>query len=447
MPLPRTLNPLTGMPALFLLGLPILPVHAQTLFLDSGDNVTVTGTGTVGTINNASVDNSTSSYASPAHGLFTGGGNAVTLNNTASLTLGSGGTAVATSQGDNGVFARGSGAFTLNGGTISSGSTSTYGLSVIGSSPITISSGTISVANNDTAIYAYGTGPVTVTGGTLTAGYGGIGLASGNSSPVTVSGGSITGGGYGIYSPGSGLVTISGGTINGGSNGVGPTAGLQTGTGAVNVSGGTIKGGFYGIGAGTGPVTITGGSISGTNGLATASGSSVTILGGTITGQSDVIYASGSGSNVTIAGGTLSSSTGVVTTAVYAGSGSTVTISGGNLSGGLYNAGQSGAGLEAQGGTINLFSLENTPFLINGVPMNNLTLGQYLSGTDTISGTLTDGSKLALTFENIGGTINLNVGSPPSIPEASTTISFGLLLALGLGGIIIAKGKKTAAAA
>lgn len=35
--------------------------------------------------------------------------------------------------------------------------------------------------------------------------------------------------------------------------------------------------------------------------------------------------------------------------------------------------------------------------------------------------------------------------SPPAVPEASTTVSFGLLLALGLGGLVVAARKKRAA--
>ncbi len=58
---------------------------------------------------------------------------------------------------------------------------------------------------------------------------------------------------------------------------------------------------------------------------------------------------------------------------------------------------------------------------------------------------------------NAVGTFSLlNLGSnqgttvdivPAAVPEASTTISFGLLLALGLGGVVLARHKRTAAEA
>jgi hypothetical protein len=39
----------------------------------------------------------------------------------------------------------------------------------------------------------------------------------------------------------------------------------------------------------------------------------------------------------------------------------------------------------------------------------------------------------------------LIVSPAAAVPEASTTVSFGLLLALGLGGVVIAKKKKACA--
>jgi len=45
---------------------------------------------------------------------------------------------------------------------------------------------------------------------------------------------------------------------------------------------------------------------------------------------------------------------------------------------------------------------------------------------------------------NQGTTVNI---VPAAVPEASTTISFGLLLALGLGGVVLARRKRTAAEA
>ena len=42
------------------------------------------------------------------------------------------------------------------------------------------------------------------------------------------------------------------------------------------------------------------------------------------------------------------------------------------------------------------------------------------------------------TFTNSGTSFDLVPGTPPAVPEASTTASFGLLLALGLGGLVVA---------
>jgi len=40
---------------------------------------------------------------------------------------------------------------------------------------------------------------------------------------------------------------------------------------------------------------------------------------------------------------------------------------------------------------------------------------------------------------------NISVTAAPAVPEASTTVSFGLLLALGLGGLVVAAKRKKAA--
>ena len=53
------------------------------------------------------------------------------------------------------------------------------------------------------------------------------------------------------------------------------------------------------------------------------------------------------------------------------------------------------------------------------------------------------------TNSGLNGSESLHLTSftPAAVPEASTTVSFGLLLALGLGGVVIAAKKKKAAAA
>jgi len=157
------------------------------------------------------------------------------------------------------------------------------------------------------------------------------------------------------------------------------------------------------------------------------------------------LYDLGSGA-IAITGGTLSS-TGQNSKGIIDDGSSAITISGGSIS-----AGRGGIGLDGQQGTINLFSFGDSPFLIDGVAMNNTTLSNnlYYSQNDTISGTLANGDTLNTTFSNrgsltMGATINLNIGTPPAaVPEASTTVSLGLLLALGVGGIAFAARRKSA---
>ncbi len=66
--------------------------------------------------------------------------------------------------------------------------------------------------------------------------------------------------------------------------------------------------------------------------------------------------------------------------------------------------------------------------------------GQEGSGTIQFDGTFSSISWAAPQFEYWHG---FTVGSAP-VPEASTTASFGLLLMLGMGGVIVAKKRKTA---
>ena len=178
-----------------------------------------------------------------------------------------------------------------------------------------------------------------------------------------------------------------------------------------------------------------------TNGTSTftlANGGSITSSGvGGI-----ALYNRGSGA-VTISGGTISS-TG------FRGAGLYNDYFGGpaTISGGTFSPGPGGVGLYNTG-ILNLFSFNDTPFLVNGVSMNNMTLDNrmYQNGTNTIptiSAILENGDVLNTTFLD-SGAINLNIGTPPpAVPEASTTVSLGLLLALGVGGIAFAARRKSA---
>ena len=297
-------------------------VHAQSLTLNSGDAVTVDGTGTHGTINN-----STTSY--------TGSDYAVQANDGSAFTLGSGGS-LSSSRYD-GLDALGSSTITVTGGTVTGGS-----------------------ASGGDGMYATGSGPISISGGTF------VGNINANGIQVT----------------GSSTVSITDGSFSGG-NGVGFQ---YSGSGSAVISGGTFSGRYGGFNSsGTGSVLITGGTFNGDSGISTSSADS------------------------------------------------TITVTGGQFNASFVGNGY--GGFSESGGTINLFSLGDTPFLINGVPMNNTAIPANTSGT--ISGTLLDGEVLNTTFSNYDfsrlGTINLNVGVAPA-PEPSQFAAFAVGL-LGLGGL------------
>lgn len=149
--------------------------------------------------------------------------------------------------------------------------------------------------------------------------------------------------------------------------------------------------------------------------------------------------------------------------ALFAYGNSSVTVTGGSfyalsaydnvtaaVSGGIIN------GLSAQG-----FSTIN----ITGVPLQTtgagFSLGTSGSGTIdlfgtgftvtptvdsdvfTIRGTLLDGKSLTSNYFDNGGRLLFN-GAPAPVPEAPSMVSLGLLLALGLGGVVIARRRKPA---
>ncbi len=77
----------------------------------------------------------------------------------------------------------------------------------------------------------------------------------------------------------------------------------------------------------------------------------------------------------------------------------------------------------------------------------------YLGTSDpfqiySLTGTLQDGTVLAATYSSDNGTVLFN-GQPavpiPAVPEASTTVSLGLLLMLGLGGMAVAAKRRKSA--
>ena len=319
---------LLGLAAQFLLP---QAARAQSLTLNSGDAITVSGLGTAGHIG-ATVYTRPNAMTT----ITASGGYAVETNDTAAFTLAAGGSLTCSVSGGQGLLDdKGSGPLTVTGGAITESGLSGYGLYDAG-----------------------GSGPITITGGTITAsGQGGSGLYinSGDSSPVTISGGILTASGLdgiGLVGFGSGPVDISGGTFTGGQGG-----------------------GAFGLDAG------------------------------------------GSGLM--------------------------------DITGGTFSAGQGGFGLVSQGsGVIDLFGT-GFSYTVNGMTTQIASGDLPTSGVfGTLDGTLLDGQALNATrFLNFA-TIEVNIGTPPAaVPEASTTVSFGLLLALGLGGVVIAAKKKKAVTA
>ena len=259
-------------------------------------------------------------------------------------------------------------------------------------------------------------------------GAGTVGTLGGKAVSNTTSFYNASAGGATVQTSGTSTFTLAnGGSISSGQSGQGL---YDVGSGAVSITGGSITGGQYGSAMaiqGSGPVTISGGTIRGTSGS-----------GGNGTG----LFANGSGP-VTITGGTFAAGGNYFGggTALDADTSAPITITGG-----IFTAGQFGYGLYVYRSTLNLFSLGGTPFLVDGVAMNNTTLdgGKFGFGSDTISGILANGDVLNTRFQD-HGIINLNIGSPPpAVPEASTTVSLGLLLMLGGGGVAFAARRKSA---
>lgn len=149
----------------------------------------------------------------------------------------------------------------------------------------------------------------------------------------------------------------------------------------------------------------------------------------------DALFAYGS-SSVTVTGGSFYS--------LYAYDNVTATISGGTIN-----------GLSAQGfSTINITGL---PQQTSGA---GFSLGASGSGTIdlfgtgftatptvdadvfTIRGTLLDGQSLIANYFGNGGRLLFNGVAAP-VPEASTNVSLGLLIGLGLSGVVVARRRRS----
>ncbi len=214
-----------------------------------------------------------------------------------------------------------------------------------------------------------------------------------NSAFTLNAGGSLTnnnGGGVGIFANDS-LITINGGSISTREEPIAATGGT------VNITGGSLIAG--GLAAGL-----------------SAKNTTLNISGGTISG---LVGLELNGGTANITGGTFSGSPVFNGVALGNGGGSLVTISGGSFDHRGFEAGTNG--------TIDFLGTFSQTAPIT-------------SGTGTLTGTFLDGETLdALYNVSPGGLIEFN--SAP-VPEASSVVSFGLLLALGLGGMVIAAKRK-----
>lgn len=73
-------------------------------------------------------------------------------------------------------------------------------------------------------------------------------------------------------------------------------------------------------------------------------------------------------------------------------------------------------------------------------------LGGYTPGAYTINEYLAGNNPPNTPDASATEAFNITVTGPAAVPEASTTVSFGLLLALGFGGLVVAAKKKKATA-
>ena len=241
-----------------------------------------------------------------------------------------------------------------------------------------------------------------------------------NGATLTVNSGSATN---------SGTVTVLGGGTANFSSGLTQTAGATQVFGTLNASE-TVSGGVFG-GAGTvnGNVTNTGGTI---QSVGNNAGGSLLINGNftqTSGGALDAFFGNNFHNLLTVTGQTTTGGTlGVFdldfsSPAGTAGQGSTFAF--------LDYSGT----LTPDGSTVNGF----TQYFTNEIPDSN-TSGKII-GQNGFTFELTNVINPNTNTGMLDLTV-LTVGAP--VPEASTTVSLGLLLALGLGGLVVTKRKKKA---
>lgn len=156
------------------------------------------------------------------------------------------------------------------------------------------------------------------------------------------------------------------------------------------------------------------------NGVETDNSSSIAFTGGAAQ-----YVTTKDNSSATLAGGTFRQ--------IAAKGNSTVTISGGKFS--------------------NLYTFDNGTINLIGTNLQAVFSTVVFDPSYNLSGTLSDGTVINGNYESgqgNGGRILFNgvfaAGTPAPVPEASTVVSLSLMLALGAGGLMLARRKKAGAA-
>ena len=278
---------------------------------------------------------------------------------------------------------------------------------VLGSSQLTVGAGaTIENTGLGHAIYAEGTSAITLSGGTFSMPSYKAGLANFSSVDAFVSGGTfnVPAYGRGLQHGGSGSLHVTGGTYNVAQYGTGI---FTSGGGPLLISGGTFsspEGTLVNISSDAGPVTISGGSFT-TGGFgngAAVSGTQLDLIGGSFV-VSDF------------------------SPAIYATNNATVRIAGGSFSANHALA------LSPWGATITLYG-SNFVYTPEGGSPTAITSGTLPSSQGTITGTLLNGDVLSTTYSAYYGTLRVNVGDAPPVPEPA-----GLAIFVAAGALALSR--------
>jgi len=114
-----------------------------------------------------------------------------------------------------------------------------------------------------------------------------------------------------------------------------------------------------------------------------------------------------------------------------------------------YGSSLSHGTVNVYGGILTYLAAQNAGVVdVFGSGLTETFLGNDLGFDNySVTGTLQDGTALSVLYASDKGTLLFN-GQPavplPAVPEASTTVSLGLLLALGLGSVVVACKKRSA---